>query len=84
MDKTGGKEMQMNDENIQTEEVKRAAEPEYKIPEDAADNSRPNETAEVVTRELAEETNTELLQSIDKKLDMLLAAQTATQTAKEE
>ena len=43
--------MQMNDENIQTEEVKRAAEPEYKIPEDAADNSRPNETAEVVTRE---------------------------------
>ena len=63
MDKTGGKEMQMNDENIQTEEVKRAA--------------------EVVTRESAEETNTELLQSIDKKLDMLLAAQTATQTAKE-
>ena len=51
----------MNDENIQTEEVKRAAEPEYKIPEDAADNSRPNETAEVVTRESAEETNTELL-----------------------
>ena len=43
--------MQMNDENIQTEEVKRAAEPEYKIPEDATDNSRPNETAEVVTRE---------------------------------
>ena len=40
--------MQMNDENIQTEEVKRAAEPEYKIPEDATDNSRPNETAEVV------------------------------------
>lgn len=58
MDKTGGKEMQMNDENIQTEEVKRAAEPEYKIPEDATDNSRPNETAEVVTRESAEETNT--------------------------
>ena len=57
MDKTGGKEMQMNDENIQTE---------------------------VVTRESAEETNTELLQSIDKKLDMLLAAQTATQAAKEE
>ena len=74
--------MQMNDENIQTEEVKRAAEPEYKIPEDATDNSRPNETAEVVTRETAEETNTE--QSIDKKLDMLLAAQTATQAAKEE
>jgi len=71
-------------ENIQTEEVKRAAEPEYKIPEDATDNSRPNETAEVVTRESAEETNTELLQSIDKKLDMLLAAQTATQAAKEE
>lgn len=84
MDKTGGKEMQMNDENIQTEEVKRAAEPEHKIPEDATDNSRPNETAEVVTRESAEETNTELLQSIDKKLDMLLAAQTATQAAKEE
>ena len=39
MDKTGGKEMQMNDENIQTEEVKRAAEPEYKIPEDATDRS---------------------------------------------
>ena len=53
MDKTGGKEMQMNDENIQTEEVKRAAEPEYKIPEDATDNSRPNETAEVVTREIS-------------------------------
>lgn len=33
--------MQMNDENIQAEEVKRAAEPEYKIPEDATDNSRP-------------------------------------------
>lgn len=76
--------MKMNDENIQTEEVKRAAEPEHKIPEDAADNSRPNETAEVVTRESTEETNTELLQSIDKKLDMLLAAQTATQAAKEE
>ena len=29
--------MQMNDENIQTEEVKRAAEPEYKIPEDATE-----------------------------------------------
>lgn len=42
------------------------------------------EAAEVVTRESAEETNTELLQSIDKKLDMLLAAQTATQAAKEE
>ena len=64
--------MQMNDENIQTEEVKRAAEPEYKIPEDATDNSRPNETAEVVTRESAEETNTELLQNIDKKLEVSL------------
>ena len=76
--------MQMNNENIQTEGIKRASEPEYKIPEDADDNSRPNETAEVVTRESAEETNTELLQSINKKLDMLLAAQAATQTAKEE
>ena len=56
----------------------------YKIPEDGEDNSKPNETAEVVTRESTEETNTELLQSIDKKLDMLLAAQTATQAAKEE
>lgn len=84
MDKTGGKAMQMNNENIQTEGIKRASEPEYKIPEDADDNSRPNETAEVVTRESAEETNTELLQSINKKLDMLLAAQAATQTAKEE
>ena len=46
--------------------------------------SNEQQTAEVVTRESAEETNTELLQSIDKKLDMLLAAQTATQTAKEE
>ena len=76
--------MQMNNENIQTEGIKRASEPEYKIPEDADDNSRPNETAEVVTRESAEETNTELLQSINKKLDMLLATQAATQTAKEE
>lgn len=42
------------------------------------------ENMRVVTRESAEETNTELLQSIDKKLDMLLAAQTATQAAKEE
>lgn len=84
MDKTGGKAMQMNNENIQTEGIKRASEPEYKIPEDADDNSRPNETAEVVTRESAEETNTELLQSINKKLDMLLATQAATQTAKEE
>lgn len=54
------------------------------VMQDATDNSRPNETAEVVMRESAEETNTELLQSIDKKLDMLLAAQTATQAAKEE
>lgn len=75
--------MQMNDENIGTTE-EQAKEPEYKIPEDAEDNSKPNETAEIMTRESAEETNTELLQSIDKKLDMLLAAQTATQTAKEE
>ena len=84
MDKTGGKEMKMNDENIQTEEVKRAAEPEFKLPSDAESTTRSIETAEVVTRETAEDTNTELLQSIDKKLDMLLAAQTATQTAKEE
>lgn len=49
-----------------------------------ANGGKTNETAEVVTRESAEETNTELLQSIDKKLDMLLAAQTATQAAKEE
>lgn len=84
MDKAGGKAMQMNDENIQTEENEQAAEPEFKFPDDADDNSRPNDAAEVVTRESAEETNTELLQSIDKKLDMLLAAQTATQTAKEE
>ena len=83
-DKTGGKTMQMNDENIQTEEIKQAAEPEFKFPDDAESTSRPNETAEVVTRETAEETNTELLQSIDKKLDMLLAAQAATQAAKEE
>lgn len=76
-DKTGGKTMQMNDENIQTEEIKQAAEPEFKFPDDAESTSRPNETAEVVTRETAEETNTELLQSIDKKLDMLLAAQAA-------
>ncbi len=27
--------MQMNDENIQTEEIKQAAEPEFKFPEDA-------------------------------------------------
>ena len=74
--------MQMNDENIQTEEIKQAAEPEFKFPDDAESTSRPNETAEVVTRETAEETNTELLQSIDKKLDMLLAAQAATQAAK--
>ena len=60
--------MQMNDENIQTEEIKQAAEPEFKFPDDAESTSRPNETAEVVTREL----------------DMLLAAQAATQAAKEE
>ena len=76
--------MQMNDENIQTEEIKQVAEPEFKFPDDAESTSRPNEKAEVVTRETAEETNTELLQSIDKKLDMLLAAQAATQAAKEE
>ena len=62
---------------IQTEENKQAAEPDFKFPDDAESTSRPNETAEVVTRETAEETNTELLQSIDKKLDMLLAAQAA-------
>ena len=71
--------MQMNDENIE-----QAAELEFKFPDDAESTSKPNETAEVVTREFAEETNTELLQSIDKKLDMLLAAQAVTQTAKEE
>lgn len=75
--------MQMNDENIGTTE-EQAKEPEYKIPKDAEDNSKQNETAEIVTRESAEETNTELLQSIDKKLDMLLAAQAATQAKKEE
>ena len=53
--------MQMNDENIQTEEIKQAAEPEFKFPDDAESTSRPNETAEVVTRKSAEETNTELL-----------------------
>lgn len=74
--------MQMNDENIQTEKIKQVAEPEFKFPDDAESTSRPNETAEVVTRETAEETNTELLQSIDKKLDMLLAAQAATQAAR--
>lgn len=47
--------MQMNDENIQTEEIKQAAEPEFKFPDDAESTSRPNETAEVVTRETAEE-----------------------------
>lgn len=62
--------MQMNDENIQTEEIKQAAEPEFKFPDDAESTSRPNETAEVVTRETAEETNTELLQSIDKNSDL--------------
>ena len=56
----------------------------YKHPVYCGDLKEANETAEVVTRESAEETNTELLQSIDKKLDMLLAAQTATQAAKEE
>lgn len=71
--------MQMNDENIE-----QAAEPEFKFPDDAESTSKQNETAEVVIRESAEETNTELLQSIDKKLDMLLAAQAVTQTAKEE
>lgn len=76
--------MQMNDENIEQVAVEQAAEPEFKFPDDAETTSKPNETAEVVTRESAEETNTELLQSIDKKLDLLLAAQTATQAAKEE
>lgn len=63
--------MQMNDENIE----KVAEEPEYKIPDDAEDNSKKNESAEVITREVVEKKNTELLQSIDKKLDLLLAAQ---------
>lgn len=61
--------MQMNDENIQTEEIKQAAEPEFKFPDDAESTSRPNETAEVVTRESAEETNTELF---DLVLDAVL------------
>lgn len=42
--------MQMNDENIQTEEIKQAAEPEFKFPDDAESTSRPNETAEVVIK----------------------------------
>lgn len=74
--------MTMNSENIEQAAVEQAAEPEFRFPEDSEDNSRPNETAEVVTRETAEETNTELLQSINKKLDMLLASQAA--SAKEE
>lgn len=77
MDKMGGKAMQMNDKNIRTEEIEQAAEPELKFPDDAENTSKPNENAEVVTREPAGETNTELLQNIDKKLDMLLAAQAA-------
>ena len=76
--------MQMNDENIPTKEIEQAAEPEFKFPDDAESTSKPNEIAEVVTRESAEETNTELLQSIDEKRDILLAGQTATQAAKEE
>lgn len=70
--------MKMNDENIDTTMIELAAEPEYKFREDAEDNSRKNESAEVMTKELVEETNTELLQSIDKKLDLLLAAQAVT------
>lgn len=44
------------------------------IPKDAQDTDRTNEKAEIVTREVATELNTELLQSIDHKLDLLLAA----------
>ena len=73
--------MTMSSENIEQAAVEQAAEPEFRFPENREDNSKPNETAEVVTRE---ETNTELWQSIDKKLDLLLAAQTATQATKEE
>lgn len=69
--------MQMNDENIEQVAVEQTAEPEFKFPDDAETTSKPNEIAEVMTRESAEETNTELLQSIDKKLDLLLAAQAA-------
>ena len=42
-DKTGGKTMQMNDENIQTEEIKQAAEPEFKFP-DVSDKRAKRET----------------------------------------
>lgn len=47
------------------------------IAEDAPDTDKKNETADVFTKETAQELNTELLQSIDKKLDLLLAAQAA-------
>lgn len=47
------------------------------ISEDAPDTDRKNESAEVHTKETATELNTELLQSINAKLDLLLAASEA-------
>ena len=50
-------------------------ETEYLIPEDGKDTDHAPEKTEPVTRETATELNTELLQSINKKLDALLATQ---------
>ena len=49
-------------------------EPEYKIPDDAENTEKQNEKGKVISIERID-TNTKLLQSIDKKLDMLLAVQ---------
>ena len=42
--------MTMSSENIEQAAVEQAAEPEFRFPENREDNSKPNETAEVVTR----------------------------------
>lgn len=53
-----------------TEEERR-----YLMPQSASPNKKENETCEEITREVVTEENTELLKSINEKLDLLLVAQ---------
>lgn len=69
--------MEMNSDNIISEERKMMAEQEeeqiYLIPEDVEPTARPNEQTEIETAK--QKSDTELLNSINGKLDLLLAAQ---------
>lgn len=68
--------MEMNSENITSEEMtiqEKEEEQIYLIPEDVETTARPNEQTEIETAK--QKSNIELLNSINGKLDLLLAAQ---------